>query len=204
MSELHRNDTTVSSIDSRTCWPLPVRSRASRAAVMAWAAWMPVNLSGRMVRTSRGLSSSEPACTVARPDTACTIGIEHRLVHIRPVESEPGDGDVDDLGVELAHRGLSHADPLGHAGSEVLHDDVGGAGDAPERGQSIRMLEIQHDGALVAVVVQERRREAAPARRRLPGVISPRRFDLDHVRTLIGQRLRGERAGDHGRQNRPP
>ena len=74
MSELHRKDTTVSSIDSRTCWPLPVRSRASRAAVTAWDAWMPVSLSGRIVLTRRGLASSEPACTVVRPDTACTSG----------------------------------------------------------------------------------------------------------------------------------
>ena len=74
MSEPHRKAITASSIDSRTCWPSPVRSRASSAAVIACAATMPVSLSGRMVRTSRGGASSDPACTVASPDIACTSG----------------------------------------------------------------------------------------------------------------------------------
>ena len=65
---------TVSSIDRRTCWPWPVRSRDSKAAVIAWAAVRPVTLSGTMVRTSLGRSASDPACTEARPETAWISG----------------------------------------------------------------------------------------------------------------------------------
>ena len=54
--------------------------------------------------------------------------IEHRLVRVRAFEPEAGDRDVDDLRIDLANRRLPHADPLGHAGSEVLHHRVGVAG----------------------------------------------------------------------------
>ena len=74
MSEPHRNATTASSMDSRTCCPWPVRSRASSAAVIAWAATTPVSLSGTMVRTSRGRSWSEPPWMLARPDSAWISG----------------------------------------------------------------------------------------------------------------------------------
>ena len=74
MSEAQRNAITLSSIETQTCWPLPVRSRASSAAVTAWDAVTPVSLSGRMVRTSRGLTSSEPACTVVSPEIAWISG----------------------------------------------------------------------------------------------------------------------------------
>ncbi len=74
MSDPHRKATTASSMDSRTCCPGAPRARASSAAVIAWAATVPVSLSGRMVRTRRGGASSEPACTVARPLSAWTSG----------------------------------------------------------------------------------------------------------------------------------
>ena len=44
----------VSSMARRTCWPLPVRSRAKSAAVIACAAVSDVVLSGTMVRTMWG------------------------------------------------------------------------------------------------------------------------------------------------------
>ena len=74
MSECQRKAITLSSMDSFTCWPLPVRNRATSAAVIAWAAVMPVSLSGRMVRTSRGRSPSDPAWMVVRPESAWTSG----------------------------------------------------------------------------------------------------------------------------------
>ena len=74
MSDDHMKATTESSIDRRTCCPSPVRSRASRALEIAWAAVMPVSLSGRIVRISFGRASSDPACTVVRPDSAWMSG----------------------------------------------------------------------------------------------------------------------------------
>ena len=53
---------------------IDLRVRSARAAVMAWVACTAVSLSGRIVRTRRGRCSSEPACTVVRPETACMSG----------------------------------------------------------------------------------------------------------------------------------
>ena len=66
--------TTESSMESRMCCPSPVRARATSALEIACAAVMPVSLSGRIVRMSFGRSSSEPACTVARPESAWIRG----------------------------------------------------------------------------------------------------------------------------------
>ena len=74
MSDAQRNASTASNMDSRTCWPSPVRSRASSAAVTAWAAVTELSLSGSTVRISRGRSVSEPAWIVVSPDRAWTTG----------------------------------------------------------------------------------------------------------------------------------
>ena len=74
ISDAQRNASTESSMESRTCCPEPVRSRASSAEVMAWAAVIAVSLSGRIVRTSLGRSWSEPAWTVVSPEMAWMIG----------------------------------------------------------------------------------------------------------------------------------
>ena len=74
MSEAQRNASTVSSIESWTCWPSPVRSRASSAAVTAWAAVIELSLSGSTVRIRRGRSVSDPAWMVVSPDRAWTTG----------------------------------------------------------------------------------------------------------------------------------
>ena len=74
MSLAHRKPSTVSSMDSRTCWPSPVRPRATSAAHTACAPVTAVSLSGSTVRISRGRSVSDPACTVVRPDSAWTTG----------------------------------------------------------------------------------------------------------------------------------
>ena len=74
MSDAHINASTASSIDNRTCCPSPVRSRASSAAVIACEAVIAVNLSGKIVRNSRGRASSEPACTVASPENPWITG----------------------------------------------------------------------------------------------------------------------------------
>ena len=61
-------------MDKRTCCPWPDRSLSSNAAVIACAAITPVNLSGTIVLTRRGRSSSDPAWMVVNPDRACTNG----------------------------------------------------------------------------------------------------------------------------------
>ena len=74
MSDAHMKAMMASSIDTRMCCPLPLRSRASNALDTACAAVIPVSLSGRIVRMRRGRAVSEPPCTLARPDSAWMIG----------------------------------------------------------------------------------------------------------------------------------
>ena len=50
---------------------------------------MPVSLSGRMVRMSRGRASSAPACTLARPDKAWMMGSYTGLWANGPVSPQP-------------------------------------------------------------------------------------------------------------------
>ena len=67
-------ETVASSIASWMCWPWPLRSRASSAAVTACAAVIAVILSGMMVRIMRGRPVSRSAWIAASPDSAWMIG----------------------------------------------------------------------------------------------------------------------------------
>ena len=89
MSEPQRKASTVSSMERRTCWPSPVRLRASSAAQTAWAMAKPVSLSGRMVRTRRGRSVSAPACTVVRPLSDWISGSKTGLSAKGPSKPKP-------------------------------------------------------------------------------------------------------------------
>ena len=86
MSDPHRNATTASSIESRTCWPCPVRSRASSAAVIACAATTPVSLSGDDgAHQPRPLLIAE--CVLAMEFQASAEDIQ-RTIHAHPTLSE--------------------------------------------------------------------------------------------------------------------
>src|SRR5262249_9380059 len=93
--------------------------------------------------------------------------------------AEATDRDVDDLWRNRAHRLLSNTEAVGHPGPEILHEDIGVRGQ-PQQGLSRGLLlEVEHDRALVAVVVQERGRETAapvaagPPRCARPAVDTP-------------------------------
>ena len=57
-------------MESSTTLPCPSRSRASRAAVTAWAAVMAVSLSQMVVATRPGSMPGFSRCEAHMPDTA--------------------------------------------------------------------------------------------------------------------------------------
>ena len=127
--------------------------------------------------------------------------VENRLVGEGALEAEAGDGDVNQARVDLPQGVVAQTEAVGDAGAEVLQEDVGIANQALHRLQPLRGLEIEGDGALVAVVVEERGGEAVTPGRHLAGVIAaPGHFHLDHVGALVGQDHAAQRPGDHGGQ----
>src|SRR6185437_6573910 len=87
----------------------------------------------------------------------------NRLLGERTFFAEAADRYVDDVGGERADGGLAEPHAIDHAAPEVLNEDVG-RGDqlAEDRGALVR-LQVEDDGTLAAVVVEERGREAGPA-----------------------------------------
>ena len=82
------NATTASSMASRTCWPAPVRSRASSAAVIACAAVTAVSLSGTITRSMRGRPPPPPWID-ASPESAWITGSYTRLCAYGPLSPKP-------------------------------------------------------------------------------------------------------------------
>ena len=91
-----------------------------------------------------------------------------RAAALGAVVAEPADRQDDQAGVELVQPLDREAEPVQHAGAEVLQQDVGVAHQAGQDAAAVVALEVERDGLLVAVAGQEVRRDrvVAPARRR--------------------------------------
>src|SRR5215472_611380 len=111
---------------------------------MACDAVIAVSLSGRIVRSIRGRTSSAPAWIV------------DRLLRVGADLAKPADRDIDDVGPDRAHRRLIDAEPLDDAGTEVLHKGVGLFAQFEQRAAARGGLEVERDRALVAIVVEKR------------------------------------------------
>jgi hypothetical protein len=89
--------------------------------------------------------------------------------------------------VGRAHRLGAQAEPVHHAGTEVLDDHVGRLDQPPRRLAALVLLQVEHDAALAAVPDGVcRRLHARPARR----------VDADHVGALVGEQHRRQRPRD--------
>ena len=95
---------------------------------------------------SEAAGVGEPVIAVGNP-----LG----LGHIGTLEAEAADGNVDQAGVEGAQQRLVQPQPLHHAGAEVLDEDIGIARQAFCDRDPFWRLEVEDDGALVAVVVEK-------------------------------------------------
>ena len=116
--------------------------------------------------------------------------------------AEARDRAVDDARVHGPQLVEAQTEALHHAGPEVLHHHVGGLGESPGHGQSRVGAEVADDAALVAVHRPEVGGVALRVDRRepLPGVVTGRALDLDHVGAEVGQHHGGVGPGQHPRE----
>ena len=121
-------------------------------------------------------------------------GIVGRLLGVRALLAKAADRHIDNARRDGAHGLLADAEPVGNTGAEILHNDIGAGGELQQGLTAARRLQVEHDRALVTVVVEKRGGEPCPpvtagARR----VTAVGRFDLDHVGPLIGEDHRRQR-----------
>ena len=79
------------------------------------------------------------------------------------------------------------------ADPHVMHENIGARYQRIQDPAIARLLEVQHDAALVAVQVQKHRRHAlGTGRSHVAGGIAARRFHLDDIGTCVAEHLRGQ------------
>src|SRR4030095_7182230 len=78
-------------------------------------------------------------------------------VAIRAGRAEARDRAIDQAGIDALQPLGVDAEPRGHAGAEVLDEDVGAGDQLVERAKIARFLGVEPDAALVAIVGLEMR-----------------------------------------------
>ena len=118
-----------------------------------------------------------------------------------PVVTEARDGEHDEPRVALLEQLEAQAEPVEHAGAEVLHEHVGTVDELQQDVAVGLVLEVEGDRLLVAVGREEVRRlpVVLGADERWPpatGVVAVALgLDLDHAGTEVAQHHRGLRPG---------
>ena len=122
------------------------------------------------------------------------------LVAIRSGLAEAGHRAIDQPRVDLGQRGVADAEPVHHAGAEILHDHVGVGDQALDDLDRRRLLQIQGQAALVAVDRQPGRRHPAvrplARQRRAAHVLALAAFHLDDLGAEQGKLVGTEGAGE--------
>src|SRR5207249_6677234 len=115
--------------------------------------------------------------------------------------AEGRDGAVDEPRVFPRQRLVAEAELLHRPRAEVLDQDVGRRGEAPHEGDAVRLLEIDGDAALVAVVDEVAGGLAVLVRGpRARFVTDARVLDLDHVGAEVSEQRAAVGAGQHARE----
>ena len=127
-------------------------------------------------------------------------GVVAGLLRERPRLAEARDRRVDDGGVGGADGCIAQAEPLGHAGQEVLDEHVGLAGQLEGQARALGLLEVHRDAALVAVHGGEGSAHPAGSPQRAQVVAPSRPLQLDHVGAEIAQQRRAVRPRDNTRE----
>ena len=135
-------------------------------------------------------------------------GVDDRRVG-RPARTGTGlsvarDGAVDEAGVHLRQLGIVKAQPLHHAGTVVLDQDVDGAGQLLDRGDRLGTLEVEHDGPFAGIELPEHRAGAIALHRTAAHQVALGRFDLDDVGAHVGEQPAAVGPGDRGREVEDP
>ncbi len=117
--------------------------------------------------------------------------------------AEARDGEVDDRWMHRPDGLVPDAQAIGGTGPEVLAHDVEAGCHPQEQLDTLRVLQVDADAALVQVVAKEGGAHLATIGVRHEGlgsttaVAGHRMLDLDHLGTQAGQQLGGEREGRH-------
>src|SRR5256712_3926162 len=123
-----------------------------------------------------------------------------RTVGCRAARADPGHRAVHEARVRLAERRVPDPHPLRGPGSEVLDDDVGPLHEREVGPAREVVAQVERDALLAAVVGGKLGSlpalALAPAAERVAG---PRRLDLDHLGTEVGEEHRGVRSADEAR-----
>jgi hypothetical protein len=129
--------------------------------------------------------------------------LDHRvvggLVRVRAIGPVAADRRVDQTRIVRGERGVTDAETVRDAGPEVLDHRIRTRRDPSRHRDAIRLLEIDHDRAFVAIELHPDRREPGAKRRtHAPRAVAARRLHLHHVRAEVAEHLCAERSRDHG------
>ena len=122
-----------------------------------------------------------------------------RAAALGPVVPEPGDREDDQPRVDLVQPLVREAEPVQHAGAEVLHQHVGAGHQPGQELPALLGLQVGGHRLLVAVRREEVRRHGVVLRAdegRPPGagVVAGGGLHLDHPRAEVGEHHRGVRT----------
>ena len=134
----------------------------------------------------------------------------HDMVVGRPpgpvrVAAVAGERAIDRAGVQLPRRVRPEAEPLHHAGAEVLRHHVCPGDQAQRRIAPLRPLQVERERALAGVDGEEGRAQPVPGAVRLAAhapqlVATPRRLDLHDIRAQHRQLEGRQRPRDDMRE----
>ena len=145
-----------------TSWPLPDCSRSSRATRMPSAQNMPADRSAIGMPARMGPRPGSPVIDI-RPPRPCATWSKPGPVRVGPVLAKAGNAGVDEPRIDLAQRRVVDAETLLHVGPVVLDHHIGLGGEPAKNLDALRRLQVEPDGALVAVQVLEIRPMAGAA-----------------------------------------
>ena len=111
--------------------------------------------------------------------------------------AKPGNGAVNQAGLDLGQFPIAQLQPLHNAGAKVFHHHVGVLQQSPEHLPARLFPQVQGQAALVAVQRQKAGRPAAiKGRPHPPGIVAAiGLLNLHHVRAHIGQQHSANRPG---------
>ena len=129
------------------------------------------------------------------------LGVDDRGVAgpltFRPFLAESGDRQHDQLRVDRLQVFPAHVETRHDPRAEVLRDDVGFGRQAFHQLLTVRLREVDADGALADVLLGEVAGDSPDAAPDVAGHVALGRFDLEHIRSEIGHDTSGERTGEY-------
>ena len=130
-----------------------------------------------------------------KPAGGLRDSVKGRAIALRPLAAKAGDRGVDEARVDALEARSIDIQPIRHTGAEILDEDIGLRHQLVEHGEVLRVLGINRDRTLIAVVGLEMR-AVELALEGTEGIARAGLFDLDDIGAQIGQDHPRRRAGD--------